>query len=107
MAVVPDDNEDDDLGRNSEEEDPQPPRSQTPPTPPVHAQPSPSASLNPFYTNYTNYEKMERLIAGGLYSMVAAFLYCIIGLAVSTVLMLLADRGSRSDGGSNHSISKY
>ena len=28
MAVVPDDNEDDDLGRNSEEEDPQPPRSQ-------------------------------------------------------------------------------
>ena len=42
MAVVPDDNEDDDLGRNSEEEDPQPPRSQTPPTPPVHAQPSPS-----------------------------------------------------------------
>ena len=42
MAVVPDDNEDDDLGRNSEEEDLQPPRSQTPPTPPVHAQPSPS-----------------------------------------------------------------
>ena len=28
MAVVPDDNENDDLGRNSEEEDPQPPRSQ-------------------------------------------------------------------------------
>ena len=33
MAVVPDDDEDDDLGRNSEDEDPQPPRSQNPPTP--------------------------------------------------------------------------
>jgi hypothetical protein len=39
--------------------------------------------------------------------MVAAFLYCILGLAVSTVLMWLADLGSKSDGGSNHSISKY
>ena len=60
-----------------------------------------------FYTNYAKYEKRERLIAWGIYSMVAAFLYCILGLAVSTVLMWLADLGSRSDGGSNHSISKY
>jgi hypothetical protein len=37
-AVVPDD----DHGRISEEEDPQPIRSITPPTPPVHHQPSPS-----------------------------------------------------------------
>ena len=56
-----------------------------------------------FYTNYAKDEKRERLI----YSMVATFLYCILGLAVSTVLMWLADLGSRSDGGSNHSISKY
>ena len=42
MAVVPDDDDDDDLGRISEEEDPRPPRSLTPPTPQVHAQPSPS-----------------------------------------------------------------
>ncbi len=57
-----------------------------------------------FYTNYANYEKRERLI----YSMVAKFLYCILGLAVSTVLMWLADLGSRSNGGgSNYSISKY
>ena len=52
-----------------------------------------------FYTNYAKYEKRERLIS----SMVATFLYCILGLAVSTVLMWLADLGSRSDGGSNHS----
>ncbi len=40
MAVVPDD----DLGRisASEDDEQQPPRSQTPPTPPVHDQPSPS-----------------------------------------------------------------
>ena len=38
MAVVPDD----DLGRISEDDEQQPPRSQTPPTPPVHDQPSPS-----------------------------------------------------------------
>jgi hypothetical protein len=60
-----------------------------------------------FYTNYANYEKRERLIAWGIYSMVAALLYCILGLAVSTVLMWLADLGSRSNEGSNHSISKY
>jgi hypothetical protein len=60
-----------------------------------------------FYTNYANYEKRERLIAWGIDSMVAAFLYCILGLAVSTVLMWLAGLGSRSDGGSNHPISKY
>ena len=60
-----------------------------------------------FYTNYAIYEKRERLIAWGIDSMVAEFLYCILSLAVSTVLMWLADLGSRSDGGSNHSISKY
>jgi hypothetical protein len=38
MVVVPDD----DLGRISEEEEPQPPCSQTPPMPPDHHQPSPS-----------------------------------------------------------------
>jgi hypothetical protein len=41
ISVVPDD-DNDDLGRISEEEDPQPPSSLTPPSPPVHAQPSPS-----------------------------------------------------------------
>ena len=35
------------------------------------------------------------------------FLYCNLGLAVSTVLMWLADLGSRSYGGSNHSILNY
>ena len=32
------------------------------------------------------------------------FLYCNLGLVVSTVLMCLADSGSRSNGGSNHLI---
>ncbi len=35
------------------------------------------------------------------------FLYCYLGLAVSTVLMWMADLGSRSNGRSNDSITKY
>ena len=35
------------------------------------------------------------------------FLYCNLGLVVSTVLMWLADSGSRSEDGGNHWISKW
>ena len=35
------------------------------------------------------------------------FLYCNLGLAVSTVPMWLADLGSSSDGGISHSTSKH
>ena len=111
MAVVPDD--DDDLRRISEEEDPQPPHSLTPDvhrallddkvlqyvilwtlicllyilyyhTYYIHYI---IIRINycTFDTNYANYEKRERLIAWGTYSMVVVFLYCILGLAVSTV----------------------
>ena len=51
--------------------------------------------------------KWERLITWSVYVKLSGFLYCNLGLAVSTVLMWLADLGSRSNGDSNHLIRNY
>ena len=51
--------------------------------------------------------KWERLITWRVYVKLSGFLYCNLGLAVSTVLMWLADLGSRSNGDSNHLIRNY
>ena len=51
--------------------------------------------------------KWERLITWRVYVKLSGFLYCNLGLAVSTVLMWLADPGSRSNGDSNHLIRNY
>ena len=55
------------------------------------------------YTSYTYYGILRR----GYMPCYRCILYCNLGLVVSTVLMWLADSGSRSEDGGNHWISKW